>query len=292
MVKKISDILREKERVYSFEFFPPKTEKARKNLFETVRLLKELNPDFVSVTYGAGGSKRELTMETADEIQKRFEIPTMHHLSCIGHSIYELKEIINEMQERDIRNVLALYGDIPEGVTEFRPPADALSYCYQLCQLLRSYDDYFSVGVAGFPEGHVDTPDKETDLKYLKIKLDSGGQFVITQFFFDNKDYFDYVNRAREIGVTEKIIPGILPIIDYEKMLKFSEKMGATVTDEVHQIFKPIKDDKEATYKAAVEFAVNQCRELLKNGAPGIHFFTLNKVEPTREILKRLLVDK
>ena len=288
MIKKISDILKDKERTYSFEFFPPKTERGRNKLFKAIKKLKEFNPDFVSVTYGTSGSKKELTMSIVDAIQKRFDMPAMHHLTCIDHSIDKLKSILEQMQSKEIRNVLALYGDIPEGIDNFKQPPELLSYCFQLCQLLRSYDDFFSVGVAGFPEGHVDAPDKETDLKYLKIKLDSGGQFVITQFFFDNADYFDYVERARDMGITQKIIPGVLPITNYKKLLEISERCGATVTEEVHKIFKPLANDKEAMHEKGIDFAVKQCRELLEGGACGLHFFTFNKLDPTREILNQI----
>jgi methylenetetrahydrofolate reductase (NADPH) len=250
MVKKISDILKEKDKVFSFEFFPPKTKKSEKKLYKDLESLLELKPDFTSVTYGTGRSSKEgRTTRIVENIQKRFNIPAMHHLTCINHPIDELRQIIDTLQEKKIRNVLALYGDIPEGLLNFEPPKDTLDYCYQLCQMLRSYDDYFSVGVAGFPEGHVDAPDKETDLKYLKIKLDSGAQFVITQFFFNNEDYFDYIKRAHQIGIKQKIIPGIFPITDYSKVIKFSKKMGATVTDNIHDIFRSIADDKEATYR-------------------------------------------
>jgi methylenetetrahydrofolate reductase (NADPH) len=287
MTKKISDILKQKKRTFSFEFFPPKTKKGKDSLFKTIEGLMKFNPDFFSVTYGAGGAKKELTMNIVDQIQRTFGTPTIHHLTCIGHSVDELKSIIEQMRGKQIRNVLALYGDIPEGIKS-KEPSDSLSYCFQLCQLLRSYDDYFSVGVAGFPEGHVDAPNKETDLKYLKIKLDSGGQFVITQFFFSNADYFDYLKRAKELGIQKRIIPGIFPITDYKKLLKISRDCGATVTENVRKVFEPITDKREKTYREGINFALKQCRQLLAQGVGGLHFFTFNKLEPTREILDKL----
>jgi len=288
MIRKISDIFREKERTYSFEFFPPKTEKGRGKLFETANILSDLKPDFFSVTYGAGGSSRELTMDIVDQLQKRFGIPTMHHFTCIGHSQAELRTIIEEMKERSICNVLALRGDAPEGMEHWQPSPDGLEYCYQLIELIRSYDNFFSIGVAGFPEGHIDCPDKETDSKYLKIKVDAGGEFVITQLFFDNKDYFEYVERIRKIGVTVRIIPGILLITDYQQLLRFCNTCGATIPQQVHDIFRPLDGNDEATYQAGIQFAVKQCSELLEGGAPGLHFFTLNKVDPVREVLNRI----
>lgn len=288
MVKRIRDILNEKELTYSIEFFPPKTKKGNDNLFETARMFKELEPDWFAVTYGAGGSTKELTMDIVDELQKRFEIPTMHHLTCIGHSKAELRAIIEEMKRRSICNILALRGDPPKDIDHWEPPADRLDYAYQLCKLIRSYDSFFSIGVAGFPEGHITCPDKETDSKYLKIKIDAGGEFVITQIFFDNKDYFEYLERTKKIGITVRIIPGILPITNYQTLVKFCKTCGATISQRVHDIFKPLDGNDKATYDAGVQFTVEQCSELLEGGAPGLHFFALNKLDPTREILNRI----
>ncbi|MEE9583658.1 MAG: methylenetetrahydrofolate reductase, partial [Dehalococcoidales bacterium] len=174
MIRKISDILKEKERTYSFEFFLPKTEQGRERLLEAASVLKELKPDFFSVTYRSGGATRRLTAEVVDELQKRFGIPTMHHFTCIGQSRAELEDIINNMREKNICNVLALLGDPPQAVEGWEPAPDAPEYCYELIELIRSHNSFFSIGVAGFPEGHIDSPDKETDLKYLKTKIDAG----------------------------------------------------------------------------------------------------------------------
>lgn len=288
MVRKVSDILKEKEQTYSFELFPPKTERGMRKLFETANVLKDLKPDWFAVTYGAGGSTREFTTDIADELQKRFGVPAMHHLTCVGHNKEELRTIIGKLKEKNICNILALRGDLPEGLSYWKSPPGGLEYCYQLVDLIRSYDDFFSVGVAGFPEGHIGCPDKETDSRYLKIKVDAGGEFVMTQLFFNNKDYFEYVERVRKIGVTAPIIPGILPVIDYQALLRMCTTCGATIPQRVHDIFRPLDGNAEATYEAGVEFAVKQCDELLEGGAPGLHFFTLNKVEPTREILNRI----
>jgi methylenetetrahydrofolate reductase (NADPH) len=288
MIRKIADILKEKNRTYSFEFFPPKTEKGKTRLFEVAGVFAKLKPDWFSVTYGAGGSTRAMTMEIADELQKRFDVPVMHHFTCVGHSKNELKAITTEMKKRNICNILALRGDMPEGEKEWKPAPDGFEYCYQLVELIRSFGGFFSIGVAGFPEGHINCPDKETDSKYLKIKIDSGGEFVITQLFFDNKDYFEYLDRIRKTGVNVPTIPGILPITDYQTLLRFCNTCGATIPQKVHDIFKPLDGDAESTYKTGVEFAVQQCKDLLEGGSPGLHFYTLNKVDPTREILSEI----
>ncbi|MDP3296153.1 MAG: methylenetetrahydrofolate reductase [NAD(P)H] [Thermodesulfovibrionia bacterium] len=289
MIKKITDIFKEKNRTFSFEFFPPKTPQGVENLYKTVEELSELGPDFVSVTYGAGGSTRGTTMDICLEIQKRFDLTVMHHLTCVGHSQTELKAILDRMKANNIRNVLALRGDPPKGAEKWKPAPDGFEFCYQLNDFIcDNYKDFFSIGVAGFPEGHIHCPDKETDTKYLKIKIEHGGEFVITQLFFDNAIYSEYLERLRNTGINVRIIPGILPITNYEGLLKFCNICGATITREVHDIFKPLNGDDEAISKAGIEFAVKQCRDLLGRGAPGLHFFTLNKVEPAREIWKRL----
>ena len=288
MIRKISDILKEKERTYSFEFFPPKTEKGRAKLPEVAEEFKKLDADWFSVTYGAGGSTREITMEIVDDLQKKFGVPIMHHFTCVGHSQEDLKKILGEMKKRNIMNILALRGDAPEGEEFWTPAPDGFEYCYQLVNLIKSFGDYFSVGVAGFPEGHVDCPSKELDTKYLKIKAENGAEFVITQLFFDNKDYFEYLERTKKAGINIRILPGIITITDYQVLLRFCKTCGATIPQKVHDIFKPLDGNKEATYAAGVKFAVEQCNDLLRGGAPGLHFYALNKVEPTKEVLSKI----
>lgn len=288
MIRKVSDIFKDKKRTYTFEFFPPKTPAGLVKLYETIAELNKLGPDFVSVTYGAGGSTRGATLEICAEIQKRFGLTTMHHFTCVGHSQAELRSILDQMKKNNIRNVLALRGDPPQGVEKGESSPDELEYCYQLCDLIKSYGDFFSIGVAGFPEGHINCPDKETDSKYLKIKIEHDGEFVITQLFFDNSIYFEYLERLKKVGVNVRVLPGILPITSYQGLLKFCNICGTTIPQKIHDIFKPLDGNDEATYKAGVDFAVAQCQELLNGGAPGIHFFTLNKVNPTKDIWERL----
>ena len=288
MIRKVSDIFKDKKRTYTFEFFPPKTPAGVAKLYETIAELNKLGPDFVSVTYGAGGSTRGATLEICAEIQKRFDLTTMHHFTCIGHSQAELRSILDQMKKNNIRNVLALRGDPPQGMEKGESSPDELEYCYQLCDLIKSYGDFFSIGVAGFPEGHINCPDKETDSKYLKIKIEHGGEFVATQLFFDNSIYFEYLERLKKVGVNVRVLPGILPITSYQGLLKFCNICGTTIPQKIHGIFKPLDGNDEATYKAGVDFAVAQCQELLNGGAPGIHFFTLNKVNPTKDIWERL----
>lgn len=288
MIRKVSDIFKDKKRTYTFEFFPPKTPAGIAKLYETIAELNKLGPDFVSVTYGAGGSTRGATLEICAEIQKRFDLTTLHHFTCVGHSQAELRSILDQMKRNNIRSVLALRGDPPQGVEKGESSPDELKYCYQLCDLIKSYGDFFSIGVAGFPEGHVNCPDKETDSKYLKIKIEHSGEFIVTQLFFDNSIYFEYLERLKKAGVNVRVLPGILPITSYQGLLKFCNICGTTIPQKIHDIFKPLDGNDEATYKAGVDFAVAQCQELLNGGAPGIHFFTLNKVNPTKDIWERL----
>jgi methylenetetrahydrofolate reductase (NADPH) len=291
MIKKITEIFKEKNKTFSFEFFPPKTPVGLENLYNTVEELTKLVPDFISVTYGAGGSTRGATMEICASIQKRFDIPVMHHFTCVGHSQKELMNTLDLMKTNNIKNILALRGDPPAGIDKWEPSSDGFEYCYQLIDLIRgNHKEFFSIGVAGFPEGHVNCPDKETDTEHLKIKIDNGGEFIVSQLFFNNSVYYEYLKRLKKHNINVRVLPGILPITNYEGLLKFCKTCGATVTKEVHDIFNPIKNDEEATRKAGVEFAVRQCRDLLDHGAPGLHFFTLNKAEPTKEIWSKLKI--
>ncbi|MFA5629712.1 MAG: methylenetetrahydrofolate reductase [Dehalococcoidales bacterium] len=287
-MKKIIDIFSEKERTFSLEFFPPKTEVGIKKLYEIAEAYADLKPDWFSVTYGAGGGTRDLTLDIVDNFQKIFNIPTMHHFSCVGETKAALREKIVEMESKNINNIFALRGDPPAGDENWKPAADGCKYAYELVEMIREHGDYFSIGVAGFPECHIDCPGKELDAIYLKKKIDTGGEFVITQIFFDNKDYFDYVDRLRKIGVTARILPGIMAITNYQKLISFCKTCGASVPQRVHDIFAPLDGDDEATYQAGLEFTIQQCKDLLDGGAPGIQFFTLNKLDPIREVVENI----
>ncbi len=288
-VQKITDIFKEKEVTLSFEFFPPKKESQLNHFFNVVRELVNLGADFISVTYGAGGSTREKTMEITTELQTRFNIPTIHHITCVGHSQQDLIDILDKMKANEIVNILALRGDPPRNVKVWTPALNGLEYAYQLCDLVsRSYGDYFSCGVAGFPEGHPEAPNKEIDVKHLKNKIEHGGEFIITQLFYDNRDYFDYVTRLRNINVNNRIIPGILPVFNFKNLKNFCAFCGATVPQHFHNIFGPLEDDLKATEKKGIEIAIRQSTELLEGGAPGLHFYTLNKLDPIKEIVVKL----
>lgn len=290
-MKKLSDILKEKQKTYSFELFPPKTETGYQNLLATADKLAALKPDFISVTCGAFGGNRQRTAEIVEHIQNKQHIPGVQHLTCIGNTREEIKETLNRTKNRGILNILALRGDPPQDNPSWQPDKNNFRYSYELCKFIRSaYGDYFSIGVAGFPEGHVLCPDRKLDAQYLKMKIDAGANYVITQLFFENKDYFQYVERLRKLGVKNPIIPGIIPITDYQNIVNFSKRCGASIPKKVHDIFAPIASDPQKTISEGIKFAVNQCRELLKNGAPGLHFYTLNKINPVDVILKEVRI--
>ena len=288
-MKKITDIFNNSEQTLSFELFPPKTDQGFTNLLKTIEQLAALKPDFISCTYGAGGGNRDKTLEVVQHIENNHNIIGLAHLTCVLHTKEEIKNILEDIKSRGIKNVLALRGDPPRDNPDWQPNENNFKYSNELCAFMRKhFNDYFSIGVAGFPEGHILCPDRDQDAQYLKTKIEDGADFVITQLFFDNKDYFQYVDRLKNLGVTARIIPGIFPITNFPGLLKFCKLCGTTVTDELKNIFEPIADDKEATLKEGIQFAVRQCRELLNGDAPGLHFYCLNKAEPTATILSEL----
>lgn len=288
-MRTLPEIFQDKQKTFSFEFFPPKTEQGYKNLIETIAQLAELKPDFISCTYGAGGGNRDKTLDIAQHVQEKHGIPAVAHLTCVLNTQNQIKDILDDIQRRGLRNILALRGDPPIDNPHWTPGPQNFRYSYELCKFIRQYfNDYFGIGVAGFPEGHPSCPDIERDAFYLKNKLQNGGDFVITQLFLDNTYYFHYVRRLTDIGVTAKIIPGILPIANYNRLLEFSKKDGITIPEKVKKIFEPIKEDPEKTLEAGKIYAIEQCRDLLAGGAPGIHFYSLNKYQPVADILKAI----
>ena len=284
---KIKEIFKQKKRTYSFELFPPKTEQGSQNLLKTIAELAALNPDFISCTYGAGGGSRDKTLEVVQHIQDKHNITGLAHLTCVLHTKEEIKNILQDIHSRGIENVLALRGDPPRENPSWKPGKDNFHYSSELCAFIREHlGDALTIGVAGFPEGHLLCPDRDKDAQYLKKKTDAGADFVITQLFFNNQDYFDYVGRLKKLGVTNRVIPGILPVTNYPGLVKFCALCGAAVTKEIHKIFGPIREDPEKTLEAGIDFAVRQCRQLLDGGAPGLHFYCLNKTSPADKILK------
>lgn len=289
-MKKLTDIFKEKQKTCSFELFPPKTDVGYQKLLATIGQLARLKPDFISVTCGAFGGNREKTTEIVEYVQKECRIVGVQHLTCIGNTREEIKQILDQTKKHGVLNILALRGDPLKDNPDWQPSKDHFRYSHELCEFIRAiYKDYFSIGVAGFPEGHILCPDRNLDAQYLKMKIEAGADYVITQLFFNNNDYFSYVERLRKLGVKNRVIPGILPITDYQNMINFCQKSGTSIPQEVHNIFKPIREDSEKTIQEGIKFAVRQCRELLRNGAPGLHFYTLNKIHPVDVIVPEVI---
>jgi methylenetetrahydrofolate reductase (NADPH) len=284
---RIADLLERQRPVFSFEFFPPKTDEGHQTLRNTLGVLKDDQPNFVSVTYGAGGTTRNTTVEITKTIKRDFGIEAMAHLSCVGEPRERLVEILAEIQASGIQNVLALRGDPPRGETTWTPHPGGLAYSVELIRLIKDNFD-FCVGAAGFPEVHLDAPDRASDLRYAKAKIDAGADFLITQLFFNNEAYFDYVEDARGVGIEVPIVPGIMPITNYGQIHRFTEMCGATIPEELEQQLTGRADDPEAVAELGVAYATLQCSDLLARGAPGIHFYTLNRSPATRAILAAL----
>ncbi len=275
------------EPVFSFEFFPPKTPEGEVTLRETLALLGDLSPSFVSVTYGAGGTTRARTVEITKWIKQELGIEAMAHLSCVGEPVERLREILDEIGEAGIENVLALRGDAPRGETEWKPHPGGLNYSTELAALI-SEDYGYCIGAACFPEVHPEAADLASDLRFLKEKVAAGARFLVTQLFFDNELYFDFVREARAVGIDVPIVAGIMPITNFKQITTITGMCGATIPPGVMAELERRADDPEAVLQFGVAYAAQQCADLLRRGAPGIHFYTLNRSPATRAILSSL----
>jgi methylenetetrahydrofolate reductase (NADPH) len=293
---KIHDILRfAKERgepVFSFEFFPPKTDEGVTSLFRTVEALRPLGPAYVCVTYGAGGSTRARTVELVKRLKHEVEVEAMAHLTCVGSSREELTAVLDELAAARIRNVMVLRGDPPRGETTFRPHPDGFAHASDLVAFIRSQPTRwdFCLGGAAYPEGHVETRDLARDLAHLKLKVDAGVDFLVTQIFFDNPRYFAFVERARAAGVSVPILPGIMPIQSVEQIERMTKMCGASLPRVLAAAMDVRRADADAARELGLAFATLQCADLLRRGAPGIHFYTLNRSPSTRAILSALRI--
>ncbi len=284
---RINELLDGDEPTFSFEFFPPKTAAGEENFERALQELAPLEPSFVSVTYGAGGTTRDKTVETVRHIKEHHGLEAMAHFTCVGATTEDLRATLEEIRGAGIDNVLALRGDPPRGETEWVASEGGLEYSHQLVSLLR--DDYdFAIAAACFPETHIHATSPEDDLRYLKQKVDAGVDYLITQLFFDNELYFDFVARARAIGITVPIIPGVMPITGYGQIARITSLCGATMPEHVLAELDARQDDAEAVAEFGVSYATMQCADLLAKGAPGIHFCTLNRSPATRAILSAL----
>ncbi|HWH44701.1 MAG TPA: methylenetetrahydrofolate reductase [NAD(P)H] [Thermoleophilaceae bacterium] len=284
---RIDRILAEKRPVFSFEFFPPKTDDGLRNLEAALEDLSKDAPDFVSVTYGALGTTRERTVEITKGIKSRYGIEAMSHLTCVGATRGELLGVLREIEACGIENVLALRGDPPQGEAEWTFTEGGLRYSTELATLVRS-ECGLCVGAAAFPEVHPEAEDRASDIRFLKEKVNAGASFLITQLFYDNELYFDFVDDCRGAGIDVPIVPGVMPITNHAQIKRITQMCGATIPETVERELDARSDDPEAVIEFGVAYATLQCADLLARGAPGIHFYTLNKSPATRAILAAL----
>jgi methylenetetrahydrofolate reductase (NADPH) len=292
----ITDIIRCRYPTVSFEFFPPKTPEAAETLYRTIRDLEPYGPDFVSVTYGAGGSTRELTHDLVERIQNTTKLHPIPHLTCVCHSEEEIAEILRRYAKSGIGNILALCGDRPAGMT-YDKSRDSFQHAIDLVKFVRRFNDSgahpnprgFGIGVAGFPEGHPATPNRLVEMDYFKAKVDAGADYIVTQLFFDNRDFFDFRERCALVGIHIPIIAGIMPITSMGGLKRMAELAGgARFPAKLLRALHDCKNDPELVSRVGIQYALEQCRDLIENDVAGIHFYTLNKSDATRVIFDSL----
>ncbi len=290
---KLRDIYARDGLTFSIEFFPPKTDEGVENLFREVQELKKLNPAFVSVTYGAGGSTQDRTLDVVRRLKWREKLEVMCHLTIVNQSRHTVREVIGDLWGNEIENIIALAGDPPEGPNApWKAHHDGFQNSRELVNTIRrgqsGWFDTFSVAVAGFPEVHPRAESREIDLKYLKEKVDAGADVIITQLFFDNEDYYRYVTDCREIGITVPIVPGMLPILSAAQCRRFAGMCGARIPPRLDELLTQVQDDDEAAVQMGIEYCAEQCQGLIDFGVPGFHFYSLNRSRSVKAIHEKL----
>ena len=283
---KISEILKAKRSI-SCEFFPPKSAEGIPGVLRAIDRLKAFRPDFVSVTYGAGGSTRQFTEEITTRVKSEGELEVMAHVTCVGQTKEAVHGVLARLEDAGIQNVIALRGDPPRGATEFVPAEGGFGHATDLVQHIRK-NFSFGVAAACYPEGHTESPDLETDMAYTKLKVHSGAEFLITQLFYDNDDFFDFMDRARQAGIDVPIVPGVLPILSAGQIRRFTALCGASIPEALDKQLDKFADDDDAVRELGVEYASTQVRELWDAGVPGIHFYVLNRSYSVSKILANL----
>jgi methylenetetrahydrofolate reductase (NADPH) len=288
MQRLVCDLLAQARPTFSFEFFPPKSDEGEVRLWQAIRELEPLRPSFVDVTYGAGGSTRDRTLRVVRRIVEETSLTAVAHLTCTGSTQAAVRTVVEDIGEAGVRNILALRGDPPGGPNApWVPHEEGFHHAEELVRLIHDVGE-FCVGVAAFPEVHPESPDRETDVKHFVRKVKAGADFAITQFFFDAEAYFRLVDLAREAGCGVPIIPGIMPVTNVRQIQRFAELSGAEFPPDLAERLLAGEDDPDAVRAIGVEVATDLCRALLDGGAPGLHFYTLNRSTATREIYQRL----
>jgi methylenetetrahydrofolate reductase (NADPH) len=284
---KIDNILKNREKGISFEFFPPKTESGMGHFKEVVHGLSQYAPLYVSVTYGAGGTTQDSTRETLLMLKEETDLTIMSHLTCIGATRDSMDRLLRDYMAHDIRNILALRGDVPQEIADFDPTKGHFRYAKDLVEFVKSFN-HFSIAVAVYPEVHQESPSLEADMDYTKRKIDAGAEFAITQMFFDNRYFYDFRDRAVRSGITIPVLPGIIPMTDFEKIKKFALFCKTAIPPWIENKMSRVLDKPEEMHRLAVDIAIRQCEDLLSNGVDYLHFYTLNKYEAVSEIVDAL----
>lgn len=285
---RLSDLYRNDQFGLSIEIFPPKTEAGENTLRKNLKRLVEFQPAFVSCTYGAGGSTQEKTLEWCAEIKRDYSIPVTAHFTCVGSTTEDLRSWLKKAEALRINNIMALRGDPPQGETSFQAVEGGFKNANQLVELIHNEFPEFGIGVAGYPEKHPEATDMNTDLANLKRKVDAGADAVFTQLFFVNENFYRFREQAVAMGIEVPIIPGIMPITEYARIQKITSMCGTDVPDGLGEKLEAAKDDLDAQFEIGVEFAIQQCQELIDHGVPGIHFYVLNKSQACEKILNAL----
>jgi methylenetetrahydrofolate reductase (NADPH) len=284
---KLADLYARPELTLSVEFFPPKTDKGEESLFHEIEIIKRLNPAFCSVTYGAGGSTREKTVELVDRIHRECHLEVMCHLTVVGQAKDEARAILKKLKEKGIENMIALGGDPPQGMVDWHPHPDGFHHAVELVREAAMFGG-FSIAVAGFPEVHPRAESRASDLRYLKEKVDAGAVGIITQLFFNNDDYYRYVEDVRRMGVLVPIVPGVLPILSAPQVRRFTSLCCAKIPALLERQLSKVENDDEAAIQLGIDYASRQCEGLIKFGVPGLHFYSLNKSRSVQAICRNL----
>jgi methylenetetrahydrofolate reductase (NADPH) len=270
----------------SFELFPPKTEASETEMFHHVARLAAFRPDFITCTYGAGGSTQAKTLDVTERVFRQFGTPTASHLTCVGLTVDELRDYLVEAGKRGVQNIVALRGDPPKGETRFQAVEGGLRYANELVNLIRAEFPHYGIAVAGYPEKHIEAPSHDVDLANLKRKVDAGADVVVTQLFYSNADFFTFRDRCRAAGITVPIVPGILPVTNLSQIRRITSLCGAQLPDAFLAALEACGESAEKQFEVGVDFAARQVRQLIDAGIPGLHFYVLNKSPATSRVLE------
>jgi len=284
---KLADLYARPGLTLSVEFFPPKTDKGEENLFHEIEIIKRLKPAFCSVTYGAGGSTREKTVDLVDRIHRECGLEVMCHLTVVGQSKDDARAVLKRLKKKGIQNLLALGGDPPQGMADWEPHPDGFHHAVELVREAKAFGG-FSIAVAGFPEVHPRAESRASDLRFLKEKVDAGAVVVITQLFFDNEDFYRFAEDLRTLGVTVPLVPGILPILSAPQVRRFTTLCCSKIPPRLESQLAKVENNDAAAVELGIEYATQQCQDLIKHGVPGIHFYSLNKSHSLQVICKNL----